>query len=281
SYLKIFNNSKLVIEEGAELKIVGNPTILLGDANSVIEIQGKLTLDNNAQLNISSSSNGHIVFKCPSGSYCTTDIGSNCEINITGNNREDKVIKITGKGLHLQDLESFAVTTGTIELGNSTELVIDKSLHLDLVKITRPSGTGHIHKGITINSQQGSDDVTITDCLFEYAETGLTKSSSCNLSLLTLETTAFANCSTGLYTNGNACNLNEVRFDDCITNGWLAEDMTATSNAKIYADGNGTAINYDGNSSANLYVYESTFANNDQAVSATGAHVLAASAIIL
>ena len=276
SYLKIYNNSKLVIEEGAELQIVGTPIILLGGANSIIEIHGKLTLDNDAQLNITSSSSGHVVFKCPSGSYCTTDIGSNCEINVTGANREDKVIKITGKGLHLQDLENFAVTTGTIELGNNTELIIDKSLHLDLVKITQTSNNTQYHQGVTINSQQGSDEVTITDCLFEYAETGLTKSSTCNLSLLTLETTAFANCSTGLYTNGNACNLNEVRFDDCVTNGWLAENMTATSNVKTYAEGNATAINYTGNSSANLYVYESTFANNTLAVSATGAHILAA-----
>jgi len=272
--LHLYNNSKLVIESGAQLEIEEGVNILLDDATSELEIRGSLVLYDNVDFNF--TGNGNFKFSCSESEYCNITNGANCTFNLTGANREDKILEVTGKGLHLQDLENFAVTTGSIELGDNTELVIDKSLHLDLVKITQTENNTEYHQGITIHSQQGSDEVTLTDCLFEYAETGLTKSSTCNLSLLTLETTAFANCSTGLYTNGNACNLSEVRFDDCITNGWLAQDMTATSNAKTYADGNGTAINYAGNSSANLYVYESTFANNTLAVSATGAHILAA-----
>ena len=256
--VRLYNNSKLIIEDGAELEIEdGVTTLLLDGDNSEIIIKGIFTTHNNVDFTFSGS--GNVVFNCPSGAYCTTNFGTNNTINLTGNSRADKVLVVTGKGLDLTNLEELNITTAKVELGTNSEVVIGGSLELNAVRVSKTTGTAgnHIHKGFEINSPTGKT-IAIDNCIFEYGIKGLTKSASSSLTQLVVENTTFTNCSLGLKTNECRCNLVNVRFDNCVT-GWKAEAMSGSSDFRGYVQSVDNGIDYEGGSTAHLFIYESTF----------------------
>lgn len=260
----LHNNSKLIIQEGAQLEIEDGVTFNLIDANSEVIIRGILTMQSNADI-VLATGDGNLRFDCPENAYCSTQFVGNNTINLTGEGRTDRVLVVTGKGLDLTGIISLSLTTGKVELGTNTEIVVDGSLALNTVKVTKLSGLAgdHVYKGIVINNLTGKT-INIEHSRFEYGQVGLTKSATSTISPLSLTETTFGYCANGLKTVGGGCTLSKVRFDNCVT-GWDAADMTAASEFMGFAENNMfAAINYEGNSSADLYVYESTFKENNE-----------------
>lgn len=260
SNVKLYNNSKLIIEEGAELEIEdGVTTLLLDGDNSEIIIKGEFTTHNDVDFTFTGS--GNMVFNCPTGVACSTNFGTNNTISFIGDNRADKVLVVTGKGLDLTGVNSFSVTSGKIELGGNTEIKLDGSLTLNSAKVSKLStATGsYIHNGLFINSLSGKT-ISIQHSKFEYAKHGLTKSATSTISPLVISETSFESCEIGLKTTQGACTLTKIRFDDCLR-GWKAISMTANSAFNGFSDNTILPIEYAGNSSANLSVNETVFQN--------------------
>lgn len=273
SEVKLYKQSKIIIQEGAELVVDGNVNIELDGENSEIIIRGKLTVKDNTTLNVTGA--GSIHFDCPENAYCNTDISPGSTINLIGNGRSVKMLKVTGKGINLTNLEELNITTAKVELGTNSEVVIGGSLELNAVRVSKTTGTAgnHIHKGFEINSPTGKT-IAIDNCIFEYGIKGLTKTASSSLTQLVVENTTFTNCSLGLKTNECRCNLVNVRFDNCVT-GWKAEAMSGSSDFRGYVQSVDNGIDYEGGSTAHLFIYESTFktcnnSNTSQAILADG-----------
>ena len=273
SLLKLYQNSKLIVQEGAELVVDGDVNIELEGESSEVIVRGKLTLKDNTTLNVTGA--GSIHFDCPENAYCNTDISPGSIINLIGNGRSVKMLKVTSKGIDLTDLEELNITTAKVELGTNSEVVIGGSLELNAVRVSKTSGTAgnHIHKGFEINSPTGKT-IAIDNCIFEYGIKGLTKTASSSLTQLVIENTTFTNCSLGLKTNECRCNLVNVRFDNCVT-GWKAEAMSGSSDFRGYVQSVDNGIDYEGGSTAHLFIYESTFktcnnSNTAQAILADG-----------
>ncbi|MFA7378911.1 MAG: T9SS type A sorting domain-containing protein [Bacteroidia bacterium] len=270
----LHNNSKLIIQENAELEIEDGVTFNLIDANSEVVIRGILTMQSNAEI-VLATGDGNLRFDCPENAYCSTQFVGNNTISLTGAGRTDKVLVVTGKGLDLTGVVSLSLTTGKVELGTNTEIVVDGSLILNTVKVTKLTGLAgdHVYNGIVINSLTGKT-ISIQHSRFEYAQIGLTKSSTSTITPLSLTETTFGYCTYGLKTFGGGCTLSKVRFDNCGI-GWKATDMSATSEFNGFAENNISAIEYAGNSSAHLYVYESTFRDNKEEEDDLGTAIIA------
>lgn len=270
----LHNNSKLIIQENAELEIEDGVTFNLIDANSEVVIRGILTMQSNADI-VLATGDGNLRFDCPENEYCSTQFVGNNTISLTGTGRTDRVLVVTGKGLDLTGVVSLSLTTGKVELGTNTEIVVDGSLTLNTVKVTKVSGVAetNVHKGIVINSLTGKT-ISIQHSRFEYAQIGLTKSSTSTISPLSLTETTFGYCTFGLKTFGGGCTLSKVRFDNCGI-GWKATDMSAASEFNGFAENNISAVEYAGNSSAHLYVYESTFRDNKEEEDDLGTAIIA------
>ncbi len=257
STLNLYNNSKLIIQQGAELEIEGSVNILLNNPGSIIDLKGTLKIEDNTVVNVTGE--GSINFDCPNENYCNVNIDAGSTINLTGEGRAIKMVTVTGKGIDLTNLEELNITTAKVELGTNSEVVIGGSLELNAVRVSKTTGTAgnHIHKGLEINSPTGKT-IAIDNCIFEYGIKGLTKTASSSLTQLVIENTTFTNCSLGLKTNECRCNLVNVRFDNCVT-GWKAEDMSGSSDFRGYVQSVDNGIDYEGGSTAHLFIYESTF----------------------
>jgi hypothetical protein len=273
STLNLYNNSKLIIQQGAELEIEGSVNILLNNPGSIIDLKGTLKIEDNTVVNVTGE--GSINFDCPNENYCNVNIDAGSTINLTGEGRAIKMVTVTGKGIDLTNLEELNITTAKVELGTNSEVVIGGSMELNAVRVSKTTGTAgnHIHKGLEINSPTGKT-IAIDNCIFEYGIKGLTKTASSSLTQLVIENTTFTNCSLGLKTNECRCNLVNVRFDNCVT-GWKAEDMSGSSDFRGYVESVDNGIDYEGDNTAHLFIYESTFktcnnSDNAKAILADG-----------
>ena len=276
STLIIKDNSRLVIGANCLLNVNDGASILLEGSNSVLEIQGTLKLDNNTTLALSYASGfeGYIIFSKESSGATNPRIaanGSGAILTVTGNNTSDKIMEVTANTSvqtsagSYTELDEIDIQTGVIELGENA--TINLYPKIDLQQLTF-NGTGveadHIHNGITLYTPNG-DDILIRHCDFNNAKTAVRRPSGSFSNKIEIGDCIFTECEKGIHTKALNAKLKFIKFDQCSI-GWKAESMTAACEFTGICESNATAIDFSGNSSAPLLIYNSDFSSNTLAV---------------
>ena len=270
SSLIIADNSRLVIEPGAALYLSGTSTIELQGANSVIEIQGDLNISSGATFEY--TGDGFIRFSLPQATPAQA-------INITGSgtfdigaaSMSDKIMEVTKGYVDIAgSLSQFKLFKGTVELGTDAYLDIHSETDLQQINFkSLNSASGHVHKGVKLNNQPASD-ITLKHCEFRNAKTGLLRSTSSSDALYMLGC-KFFDCNKGVHTINGGADFKAVRFDNCSTAAWQAENMTELSDFTGWVEDCGAGLQFEAdNTDADLYVYSTLFKNTTFAIDVIG-----------
>ncbi|MCC6683898.1 MAG: T9SS type A sorting domain-containing protein [Bacteroidia bacterium] len=276
STLIVKDNSRLVIGANCLLNVNDGASIQLEGNNSVLEIQGTLKLDNSTTLALSYANGfeGYILFSKESSGATNPRIaanGSGAILTITGNNTSDKIMEVaagssvqTNAGSYAQ-LDELDIQTGVIEMGENAGINLYPKI--DLQQLTF-NGIGvsanYIHNGITLYTPD-ADNILIRHCDFNNAKTALRRPSGSFSHKLEVGDCIFTLCEKGIYTTGLNAKLKFVKFDQCSL-GWKAESMSAACEFMGLCASNTIAIDFGGNSSASLLIYNSDFTLNGNAV---------------
>ncbi len=269
--LKVNAGSKLVVKPGAILEFQSGAVINLVDATSVLEIQGELILGNDADFTITGS--GYIKFNLPSNvtaqSIPITAQNNNCTFVLSTNSQTNKVMEVSkGWVTPSSNLALFKIYKGTVELGTDAYLNLGCKTELNNTTLTSTGANGYIHNGVKLGNQS-VNDITIRYCNFFKAKTGIWWGSTGSGTLGILGT-QFDGCDKGLHTVGNGVDLQNVRFENCYSAGWMAESMGSLSDFKGYVQYCDNGIVYSGSSGADLFIDGSQFNSNIFGIIADG-----------
>ncbi|MBI9039725.1 MAG: S8 family serine peptidase, partial [Bacteroidales bacterium] len=195
---EITNTSNILVADEATLYVIKDGELFLKQ-NSTLEINGKLVVKNNCNINIESGSvlnlNGEIEVKenCSltiSGSGYTRLSGNiNCELDATitfeGVNQATKLLEVNKQIQFDTDFANITIKNGKIQMNNTyAELYINSGVDnvtIDNVLVSSNNGINNSHKGIDIRS---NGNVKITNSTFEYGTYGIYASRASNSSLL-------------------------------------------------------------------------------------------------
>jgi len=137
SIIRINNNSKLIIEEGATLTIYPGAQIILDGPNAILEIKGNLILEDGAEFKPIGGTNGqgYVVFDMSgvsngSQAQSRVNVGVNSSMVFEASSSSTKVLEVVGQGLWIDDKSSTATPTsfkftlknGKAEIGNDAML---------------------------------------------------------------------------------------------------------------------------------------------------------------
>ncbi|MBX7206450.1 MAG: T9SS type A sorting domain-containing protein [Bacteroidia bacterium] len=271
--LTIYKTSRLIIEKDAELIIHPNTYIRLIDDESNIEIAGTIILEAGADFTF--TDNGYIKFDfIGQTSENIISNGSGTSVTFQGNSKlNDKVVEVVGGSVYPDPfIDLFTIKDGYVEMNTNTGFKIGSPIHLEntiFKKQASASGT-YVHNGIILNGQSSNTDIFIKNCDFLNANCGVKKEAAASATTLTIENSVFKNCIKGLWTIENGVDLKFVRFENCSLAGWKAEDMSHLSDFKGFVINCGIGIDYEGSSSANLFVSQTQFKNNSFSVQSLG-----------
>ncbi len=170
--LRINNNSKLVIEEGATLRIGPGTEIILDGPNAILEIRGTLILEDGASLAPVGGSNGlgFVRFNMPNIGNTETaanriQFGNGSFIRFEGSSSSTKVMEVTDHFFWIVNSGSnnhFDVINGKIEMGEDAVLNLGVRCVFNHVKVEPMSGIGSFAGIYLWGHSYGLNDLTIT-----------------------------------------------------------------------------------------------------------------------
>ncbi len=122
--LRVEQGSRLLIEPGAELVIHPGAIIELAGNNAVLELQGKLSLKQDAVF--APTGSGFVRFKHPKGQSYTTafSFGADAEIRLERTDTAQKVLEVIGIASIPPQLGLFAIDQARVQLGADALLEI-------------------------------------------------------------------------------------------------------------------------------------------------------------
>lgn len=252
----------MYFEHGAIINLVG--------ANSILEIQGELNISSGATFEY--TGDGFIRFSLPQGTPAQA-------INITGSgafdigaaSMSDKIMEVTKGYVNVAgSLTQFKLFKGTVELGTDAYLDIHSETDLQQINFKSLNSTiGHIHKGVKLNNQPAAD-ITLKHCEFRNAKTGLLRNTITSDALYMLGC-KFFDCNKGVHTINGGADFKAVRFENCSTVAWQAENMTELSDFTGWVQDCGAGLQFEAdNTDADLYVYSTLFKNTTFAIDVIG-----------
>ena len=235
SRLEIFNkgqliikdSSRLVIEEGASLVIHQGAQILLDGPNAVLEIRGKIVIDDNSTLE--PAGEGFIRFAAimDANNYPDFwDAGSNSALvlNSPGSTTIKKAevvenvtfpdslnIRIANAILVIDSMKTLNAY-GSIQAQNSVFTAMDTTKIYDLFGI------------------YGQANTRFGNCTFSYGNFGLKAEMSFGGNGFTLDTCTFTHNHIGLYTDDQHISLNHCKLNQNSDYGWKAFYMQSNCN---------------------------------------------------
>lgn len=220
--LKIFNNSRVVIEEGAILEIEPGAIIQLIGNNSILEIRGKLIVDDNATFSF--TGNGFIKYNVTSWQG-KIQMGQNSKIELTGNDdRWDKILEVTNQIFNVESngSNSVSIKHGSVELGDYSFLNISCPITMEYAAIRGIGNNFNLkHRGLTTYGQQG---ISLRYTYFESGEYGYRNLNYYTTRSVTIDACTFLNNKIAIYTYARG-----ARILNCLFNanniGYLAEAM--------------------------------------------------------
>ncbi|MCO6494420.1 MAG: T9SS type A sorting domain-containing protein [Bacteroidetes bacterium] len=230
--LSVANNSKLIIESGAELEIAQGAIIVLEGANAVLEVRGRIRLENNAVLGPSKGSApsvGYIHFIRQAGFSGNQIIAewTNSKIVLEGTSKSNLLLRVEGGELEIphpnsnpnQYSTSFSVTNGLIEVGTNSSIKCGSDIEYNAVRTRGTSGSS-ANTGLVL---LGQANYSFTDAGFRDLNTGMQV--------------------LGEYSN--RMELEDIFFRGCSYSGlFVHQSSVAVDNCKFYQNEHGIYIQY-------------------------------------
>lgn len=267
--LRINDNSRVVIEEGAELILHKEHNIHLDGKNAVLEIRGKLTLKSNALLK--PSGNGYLRFAQPVNQSVASDFwefeyGATIELNGTG--KEDKKAEITGKLILDSTLNFFKVLNCRLDIHPGMEMHIKGRATIENARITKPQSATSRYGSVVV---YGQPNLIVKNAEFLHGNYGMLALLPSAAHPLKVENSDFKHCITGLRINGKNLELKTSRLDSN-TVGLKIDAATASCDIRNSQFNRNSllGIEFSGQSTAALYFHESQSRYNGTGIQASG-----------
>ncbi len=163
--IHINNNSKLTIEEGAELVIHPGTTIILDGPNAILEIRGNLVLEEGAVFKPIAGANGQgfVIFDISDVANSTDakekiQVNNNTKMTFEASSQSTKVLEIRGNGLWLDDNNKtfeFAIKNGRAEIEQNAYLNLGCKSIFDGAYVSKFAGGGN-YKGVYLWGHPGT-----------------------------------------------------------------------------------------------------------------------------
>ncbi len=212
--LRIKQSSRLVIEEGAELIVHPGAIIELSGENAILELQGKLTLKENAEF--APAGNGFVRFK----QERVQDFPSNY-LNFEGNNimrfkgtdNSNKRLEAADYTLFPSELDSLIIDSAQVEIANVKYISIYSSFYAHRATFTGIDTTNPLygHQGVMLHGQA---HVVIDHCHFTGGYYGLVAYLSHLGNPLSITHTNFTRSYEALRVHGKKVVLDHCDFKD-------------------------------------------------------------------
>ncbi|MBN4051296.1 PKD domain-containing protein [bacterium AH-315-M05] len=194
--LKLFADSRIVIDPSSGLGYSFGVSILLNDDNSLIEISGILDIGNNADFTFTGS--GFVRVFSPN-----VQVGTNSKIILSGSDNNDKVLEIRGNFNPPDNLSLFRVLNAKIRFATSNA-ILNLGCPMQLFGVKLISDVQSV--GLKV---YGQDVAVIAGCTFD--KTPIFGLLSYYGSKLTIGNSTISN-SSGLGVNGAGFTLSNVTF---------------------------------------------------------------------
>ena len=238
--LFLFDNSKIVIEQGAKLIIEQGASILLLGNNSILEIRGTLDLKDKAIFTFTGA--GFVRF----ANGNTIIAANNSQIKFTGSSPSYKVVEIADNAfISNYNLVKTTLQSGRCELGQNAFWDTGNGQVLFTDAVFTALDNTKPYQTIYTNGQ----DPTIQDCQFSYGQTGLTARNFMSLGAsITLTNVEIHHCNIALRDYDKGAHLENVHFHHNNI-GWKAEYQAFNSqllNSEI-ADNINEGVSFTGN----------------------------------
>jgi|GEM_PF-3839209 len=231
STLKVFEGSRVIIEEGATLAIGVNTSIELVGQTSQLVIRGKVIIEDHADFTF--TGNGEIVYDVNDQVDYNErwEYGPNSTMTLNGNGTGDVVLRVEQGVFQLKHQFNFAnafggltVTNGDVILANSSLMSIASPLTLDNVTIDHDGA--NLHSGLHLWGQQ---NVSISNSKFLNGTSGIRANLTSFGNSLSIQNSEFENCETGIWLHGKAFRIEDSKFVNNTNYGIYAEDMEGQS----------------------------------------------------
>lgn len=268
--VRVFANSRLVVEPHATLIIHPGAQIELVDSSAELIIRGKIHLKPGAVFSFSGK--GQVVYETPS--YIPREerfvFEDSSRIEFTGAGPNDPVLIVRTNSWDVpvqtspQDyFGGLIVRKGQIQLAQGVAMLHEAPLLFDSAHVTRTSYSG-LHRGIRL---AGQSNVQIANTKFTFGQVGLFNLQTAMGSALSLVNCEFSNNLIGLETQGERSSLVDCMFLDNNDFGWRATDQDGISMvANCGFTGNGTGVSFYGQVGSEIQVRDSQFNQNQTGI---------------
>jgi hypothetical protein len=255
SLLKLSDNCRLVMESGSALVIHPGAQIILDGNGAVLEMCGRLVLEDLAVFTW--SGNGYLKYNTQMTAMTADDyfsIGSKATLQLQGTSNKDQRLYIatdTWFPFNLDlDMEDALVT-----LGENRNLHIYGPVSADNVWF-RTEDTAVFYGSVTVYGQSAT---SVKNCVFSHGSIGMKGLLGLGGSGLNLTGCLFRKNINGLFTSDERVSLYECRFIENAHQGWQAENMAGKSLVEdCWFLNNGYAgVVFDGQLSSSLLVRRS------------------------
>ena len=271
SRLEIFNNgqlivkdsSRLIIEKGATLVIHNGAYILLDGPNAVLEIRGKIVIDDNTTLE--PYGDGFIRFAAKMNSSNINDywqVGSGSYLVLANYYGSAQKKAEVVENLFIPDSLNQYFVNAIIEI-DSMKTINDYGSIKAQYSIFKAKDSTKFYNAFKV---YGQPNTRFGSCEFKFGDYGLSAQMSYGGNTFTLDTCKFTYNYIGFYTSDEYIYLNKCEFNNNIDFGWKAENMQASCDA-VYCrfKNNGFAGAYfSGQSNVILNISHSNFSYNNQ-----------------
>lgn len=222
--LEIADNSRVIIEEGAFLKVYPNAQINLNGANAVLEIKGTLELMPDAIFQTAGT--GYVLFNIPNGDRQPNVVvnGNNCQMIFENAGAQTKKMEIASNTyLYLPSLLNlFKMENVKAEFGLNAGIKLNWKFHIvnnDIGRIptvvdnSGPAPSTMVHNGIAI---YGITQTTfITDNNFSDAKTALTILNPVGYHDIKVHYNSFSRCREAIVQRNGRSHVFANSFVDC------------------------------------------------------------------
>jgi len=236
SQLEIFNNgqliikdsSRLVIEEGATLVIHQGAYILLDGPNAILEIKGKIVIDDNSTLEPHGVGFIRFAAKMDNTNYNDFwDIGHNSSLILANSPTSITKKAEIKESVFMPDSLNQYYNYAIIELDSMKAIYSYGSIQAQNAVFTALD-SNKFYRSVSVF---GQPNTRFGSCRFEYGNMGLYAAMGSGGNTIMLDTCTFTNNYIGLYTMDQYISLNNCIANYNLDYGWVAAAMQGNCTA--------------------------------------------------
>jgi len=221
SQIILEDGAKITVENGGELRYYNDVDLQLKGDNAVLEIAGKLDIQDNATFTFTypGANSGYVKFSnVETDIYTPTEninYGTNSKINIHGQGKTDKVLEVTQESIYTSGAANgtcaeFRVTDGKVEMSTNARLNLDCKVFINNATIASSFAPGtSIARGIDVF---GQPSVSISNSDFIGLQKGINGLLFYGGKSLSVPGCSFIQCDRGLNIEGATVYVNACTF---------------------------------------------------------------------